>query len=65
VVLPETWPQRIDLTSPHLSAVITQTLLYILLFLSSEHAVAQLVEALCYEPEGACSIPDEVIGFFN
>jgi hypothetical protein len=24
----------------------------------------QLVEALCYKPEVAVSIPDEVIGFF-
>jgi hypothetical protein len=29
------------------------------------HAVAYLVEALCYEPEGLGSISDEVIGFFN
>jgi hypothetical protein len=28
-------------------------------------AVAQLVQALCYETEGAGSIPDEVITFFN
>jgi hypothetical protein len=29
------------------------------------HAVAQLVEALCYKWEGCGSIPDEVIAFFN
>jgi len=28
------------------------------------HAVAQLVEALLYKPEGRCSIPDDVIGIF-
>jgi hypothetical protein len=27
--------------------------------------VAKLVEALCYKPEVAGSISDEVIGFFN
>jgi hypothetical protein len=27
--------------------------------------LAQLVEALCYKPEGQGSIPVEVIGFFN
>jgi hypothetical protein len=29
------------------------------------HAVAQLVEALCYKPEGRGSIPHEIIGFFQ
>jgi hypothetical protein len=29
------------------------------------HAVAQLVEALCYKPEGRVSIFLEVIGFLN
>jgi hypothetical protein len=29
------------------------------------HAVASLVEALCYKPEVAVSIPDEVIGLFS
>jgi hypothetical protein len=29
------------------------------------HAVAQLVEALRYKPEGAGSIPDGVIGIFH
>jgi hypothetical protein len=29
------------------------------------HAVAQLLHALCYKPEGRGSIPDEVIGFIN
>jgi hypothetical protein len=29
------------------------------------HAVALLVEALCYKPEGPGSITDEVIGFLN
>jgi hypothetical protein len=28
------------------------------------HAVAQLVEALCYKPEGR-GFPDVVTGFFN
>jgi hypothetical protein len=31
----------------------------------AEHAVACLVEALCYKPEGAASIPSEVIRLFN
>jgi hypothetical protein len=29
------------------------------------HAVAYLIEALCYKPEGVGSIPDEDIVFFN
>jgi hypothetical protein len=29
------------------------------------YAVAQLVEALRYKPEGRGSIPDDVIGFFS
>jgi hypothetical protein len=29
------------------------------------YAVAELVEALCYKPEGRGSSPDEVIGFFS
>jgi len=29
------------------------------------HAVAQLVEALRYKPEGRSSIPDGVIGIFH
>jgi hypothetical protein len=36
---------------------------YLGYIITVEQAVAQLVEALCYKPEG--SIPDEVIGFFN
>jgi membrane-associated PAP2 superfamily phosphatase len=40
-------------------------LLLLLLILLVGHAVAQLVEALCYKPEGRGSIPDEVIGSFN
>jgi hypothetical protein len=35
------------------------------LYLFWGHKVAQLVEALCYKPEIAGSIPDEVIKFFN
>jgi hypothetical protein len=29
------------------------------------HAVAQLVEKLCYSRKVTGSVPDEVIGFFN
>jgi hypothetical protein len=29
------------------------------------HAVAQLIEALCYKPKAASSIPNDIIGFFN
>jgi hypothetical protein len=31
----------------------------------AEYAVTYLVEALCYKPEGAGSIPNEVIRLFN
>jgi hypothetical protein len=31
--------------------------------MSSGHKVAQLIEALCYDPEGRCSIQHEVIRF--
>jgi hypothetical protein len=39
--------------------------IYTKVFHRNTTAVAQLVEALCYKPEVAGSIPDEIIAFLN
>jgi hypothetical protein len=50
-----------------LSEVETELLIIIYTSFVRRHAVAWMVEALCYKSEGRGfdSIPDEVIGFFN
>ena len=49
----------------HSSAQEEKIYIYIYVYILTVHAVAQLVEALPYNPEGRGLIPDDVIGIFH